>query len=125
MSILDKIAEVDSFLENDENYQTEPDLYHLIVVLSRVLAYQLDKENNLDPIQPFGEEEQEQCLALVRRYLSQNNSGDEHSLMVRYMRNFFVRLSLPPLDDNHMPHSLMHPPPPLERSMNVTSAFSS
>ncbi len=119
----EKIDAVRRFL-NDVNEvagtEEEQDLYHIAIILSRVLEYECDIERGLSPIQPFSNEQQEGCITLSRRYLSRNNSGDENSLMARYVRTFFEGLGVPPSDDNEMALPF---PPRMERSMNVTSPF--
>jgi hypothetical protein len=95
MTITYKLDTVVSFLENEDNYYTEDankqNLYGLVHTLRKVLENQLAVEHGEEEPNAFSEEERVSCFHWAVYYLGidGNNEGDEPSLMVRYVRDYF------------------------------------
>lgn len=129
MTTEDKIQVALSFLENDVNYNAsdtqKQNLYILVSCLHRILSIQLALEHDIQPLDPFGENEKQIYLGMAISYLAipRQNEGDENSLMVRYVRNYFESFDeiIIQADDEELPQ--IRRTPRLERSMNIYSPF--
>ena len=111
-----KLSVVLSFLENINSNEM---LYNLVSCLRRILLIQLD----INPTDTFDQNEQNTYLNMAKSYLIEprQNEGDEESLMVRYVRNYFESLRENVIqEDDELP---LAKPPRLERSMNISSPF--
>jgi hypothetical protein len=95
MTIREKLNTVFAFLEDEENYNTDDDnkqdLFGLVNTLRKVLENQLAVEHGEEEPNVFSEEERISYFYWAVYYLGidGNNEGEENSLMVRYVRDYF------------------------------------
>ena len=117
-----KLVVVLSFLQNSD---TKEILYNLVSCLRRILLIKLDIENGIIPLNTFDQNEEKTYLDMAKSYLveERQNEGDEESLMVRYVRNYFESLHENVIHVNNDDDLPLCKPPRFERSMNIYSPF--
>ena len=88
MTTLQKYRRVRALLQREPPVSTDPNVINLLHVLYRILGVQL----GFPGYEPFTMEDAMVFGTMAEQYLSQpgNNTGDEASRMIRYIRNYFL-----------------------------------
>ena len=121
MNLQRKINATISFLNHNENISNiKQNLYDIVSCLHKILTFQLESDVHKNIENPFNHEFRKHYIDMAISYLNVHgqNQGDECSLMVRYVRNYFESLEY--IQEHG--ETLLYKPR-LERSMNILSPF--
>ena len=125
MNLQRKINATISFLNHNENISSnlnKQNLYDIVSCLQKILTFQLESDVHKNIENPFNHQFRKHYIDMAISYLNVpgQNQGDECSLMVRYVRNYFESLDY---IQEHGETELLYYKPRLERSMNILSPF--